>query len=106
MRAQIAYVFIVNLFAPLAYGSLHFNKRMFLRAWILLSCALADAMRTVGAQSTTAYESVGGWLLFWGVISIALGRFLAVHAEILQARRAQPLELLRCANQRRQVQGD
>lgn len=83
---QIAYMFIVNLFAPLAYGSLHFNKRMFLHTWILLSCALAGAMLTVGAQAAIAYESVGERLLFWGVISIALGRFLAVHAEISRVR--------------------
>lgn len=83
---QIAYMFIVNLFAPLAYGSLHFNKRMFLRTWILLSCALAAVMLMVGAHAAIAYETIGERLLFWGVVTIALGRFLAVHSEISRAR--------------------
>jgi diguanylate cyclase (GGDEF)-like protein len=83
---QIAYMFIVNLFAPLSYGSLHFNKRMFLCTWILLSCALAAAMLMVGAHAAIAYETVGERLLFWVVISMALGRFMAVHAEISRAR--------------------
>jgi diguanylate cyclase (GGDEF)-like protein len=83
---QIAYMFIVNLFAPLSYGSLHFSRRMFLRTWILLSCALAAVMLMVGTQAAIAYASVGERLLFWGVITIALGRFLAVHAETSRAR--------------------
>jgi diguanylate cyclase (GGDEF)-like protein len=83
---QIAYMFIVNLFAPLAYGSLHFNKRMFLHSWLWLSCALAAVMLAVGTDAAIAYTSVGERLLFWGVVTIALGRFLAVYSEIARTR--------------------
>jgi diguanylate cyclase (GGDEF)-like protein len=83
---QIAYMFIVNLFAPLSYGSLYFNKRMFLHTWLLLSSALAAVMLMVGAHAAIAYGTIGERLLFWGVVTIALGRFLAVHSEISRAR--------------------
>lgn len=83
---QIAYMFIVNLFAPLSYGSLYFSKRMFLRTWLLLSCALAGVMWLVGAEAGIAYATTGERLLFWGVVTIALGRFLAVHSEMSTVR--------------------
>lgn len=83
---QIAYMFIVNLFAPLAYSSLYFSKRMFLHAWLLLSCALAAVMLIVGTKAGIAYATVGERLLFWGVVTIALGRFLAVHFDMARTR--------------------
>ncbi len=83
---QIAYMFIVNLFAPLSYGSLYFSKRMFLRTWLLLSCAIAGVMLLVGEHAGIAYATLAERLLFWGVVTIALGRFLAVHSEIASVR--------------------
>ncbi|MDB5764911.1 MAG: hypothetical protein JWQ21_3906 [Herminiimonas sp.] len=86
LAPQIAYMFIVNLFVPLSYGSLHFQQRMFLAAWIFLSCALGAAMLTIGEHANIALATPVERLLFWIVMVIALGRFLAINAEVARLR--------------------
>ena len=45
---QICYMFLVCLFVSLSFGSLYFNRRQFVTAWILLSMALGVVLTMVG----------------------------------------------------------
>ncbi len=84
---QIAYLFVVNLFVPLSYGSLYFNQRMFLRTWLLLSCALGAVLLMVGPRIAVALSTPIERLLFWIAVSYALGRCIAINAEVARLRR-------------------
>jgi diguanylate cyclase (GGDEF)-like protein len=83
---QIAYMFIVNLFVPLSYSSLYFKQRAYLRTWLLLSCALGAVMLMAGQQAALAPSTPIERLLFWIVIAFALGRCLAINAEVSRLR--------------------
>jgi diguanylate cyclase len=71
---------------PLSYGSVHFTQRMFLAAWILLSCAVGTAMLAVSVYDDIALATPIDRILFWAVTVFALGRFLAVNAEVSRLR--------------------
>lgn len=86
LAPHIAYMFIVNLFVPLSYGSVHFTQRTYLFAWFLLSCALGFALRIVGGQIDIAVATSTERWLFWAVVAVALGRFLAINAEVSRLR--------------------
>jgi diguanylate cyclase (GGDEF)-like protein len=86
LAPQIAYVFIVNLFVPLSYASMHFTQRMFLAAWIFLSCAVGAAMLAVSVYDDVALSTPIDRILFWMVTVFALGRFLAINAEVSRLR--------------------
>ncbi|HYD80885.1 MAG TPA: GGDEF domain-containing protein [Paucimonas sp.] len=86
LAPQIAYMAIVNLFVLLSYGSLHFSQRTFLFAWVALSVVLGIELRMVGAYVDIAATTGGERWFFWAVVTIALGRFLAIHAEVSRLR--------------------
>lgn len=86
MSPQIAYFFMINLFVPLSYGSLYFSQRMFIAAWLGLSCALAMAMMSVSLNDEVALATPVDRLLFWLAVILALGRFLAINAEVSRLR--------------------
>jgi diguanylate cyclase (GGDEF)-like protein len=86
LAPQVAYMFIVNLFVPLSYGSLYFSQRAFLFAWLALSCALAATLWAVGPSVSIALATPSERWLFWLVVTVALGRFLAVNAEVSRLR--------------------
>lgn len=86
LAPQIAYMAVVNLFVLLSYGSLHFSQRMFLFTWFGLSCVVGVLLRLVGNQIDIAMATDAERWLFWAVVSIALGRFLAVNAEVSRLR--------------------
>lgn len=83
---QIAYFFVINLFVPLSYGSLHFSQRMFALAWLGLSCVLGLAMMSISFYDGVALARPVDRLLFWLAVIIALGRFLAINAEVSRLR--------------------
>ncbi len=83
---QIAYAVAINLFIPLAYGSLHFRQGGFIVAWILVTIAFgtivhfqADAIHIMVTNAVDGY-------LFALVVSTALGRFLFINAEVSNIR--------------------
>jgi len=83
---QIAYMFIVNLFVTLSFGSLYFRPRQFVLAWMILSLALGATLLLVGDDVGMARETRAEKLLFWFVLMLALGRFLVINAEISRLR--------------------
>jgi diguanylate cyclase (GGDEF)-like protein len=86
LAPQIAYMFIVNLFVPLAYGSLYFSQRAFLLAWLVLSAVLGGALWATGPYPTIALTTQAERWLFWVVVTVAVGRFLAINAEVSRLR--------------------
>jgi diguanylate cyclase len=86
LAPQIAYFFMINLFVPLSYGSVHFTQRMFLVSWILLSCMLGAMMLTTGTYDDFTLATPTDRIFFWAVIVFALGRFLAINAEVSRLR--------------------
>ncbi|MFL0809834.1 MAG: diguanylate cyclase [Agarilytica sp.] len=86
LAPQLAYAIAINLFIPLAYGSLHFRKEGYIVAWLLVSIAFAcvshiqkDAISVVPRSTTDTY-------LFVLVLSAALGRFLFINSEVSRIR--------------------
>lgn len=95
LAPQIAYMPLVNLFVLLSWGSLYFSQRTFFIAWAALTIVLGIALHAVGARVDIADETgIERWL-FWVILALALGRFLAINAEVsrlragLQARNAE-----------------
>jgi diguanylate cyclase (GGDEF)-like protein len=86
IEPKIGYLFIVNLFVPLSYGSLHFNRRTYLVAWCLLAAALAVILIRLGAVVDITMTTPTERLLFWGVVSVTLARFLAINARVSRLR--------------------
>jgi diguanylate cyclase len=86
LAPQIAFMFIVNLFVPLSFGGLHFSRRQFLLAWLLISLALGLALSTVGSGAGLGPVAPPGRFLFWLVLTRAVGRFLAINAEVSRLR--------------------
>jgi diguanylate cyclase len=86
MAPGIAYVFIINLFVTLSFGSLYFNRRTYVHAWLLLSIALAAAMPSLGEVPNLTIATPVERLLFWASVCAALARFLAINAGVSQLR--------------------
>jgi diguanylate cyclase len=86
LAPQIAYMAVVNLFVLLSYGSLRFSLRAFFLAWLVLSAVLAIELRIVGTHVDVAAAAGIDQLFFWLVVTAALGRFLAVNAEVSRLR--------------------
>jgi diguanylate cyclase (GGDEF)-like protein len=85
LAPHIAYVFIINLFVPLSYGSLNFNDRMFVVVWMFVVAGLGALLSTLGVAElaiTTPLEKV----FFWLAIMVTFGRFLMVTAEVSRLR--------------------
>ncbi|PPE69434.1 GGDEF domain-containing protein [Caldimonas thermodepolymerans] len=86
MAPQIGYMFLINVFVPLCYGSLYFERRAFLAAWVLLSAAIALALWANGFQVGVALGSPVEKGLFLVNVALALGRFLTINAEVSHLR--------------------
>lgn len=86
LAPQISYMFIVNLFVPLSFGGLHFSRRQFLFAWLLVSLSFAGALWMVGPAAGSGLATPKGRVLFWAVLTLAVGRFLAINAEVSRLR--------------------
>ncbi|MDO8298588.1 GGDEF domain-containing protein [Lacisediminimonas sp.] len=86
MAPQLAHVFIVVLFMPLSYASLHFTQRMYLAIWLYLSVAVGVAIVATGAFRNVADHNWAGQLLFWAVVVFTIGRFLSINAVVSRLR--------------------
>ncbi len=86
LAPQIAYLFLVNLFVPLAFAVLHFSQQAFLFAWMLLSACLGAVVWLVGGQAGIAVSSSTEVFIFWSVLVLAFGRFMAINAEVSRLR--------------------
>lgn len=87
LAPQIAYVFIINLFVPLAYASLNFQSRTFFYTWLALSSLVCATFLTMGTGSELAplsRPSEQALLLF--VFTLVLARYLAINGEISRLR--------------------
>ncbi len=86
LAPHIAYVFIVNLFVPLSYGSLNFNGRMFALVWLFVVVAIAALLSVLGSSADVALATPLEKIFFWIAIAVTFGRFLMVHAEVSRLR--------------------
>lgn len=82
LAPQIAFMFIINLFVPLAFAALRFSRREFLGCSLFLLLFLG-AMMAAGLINVpgTAFGP-SERLLGWAVISIAIARFVVIQMEI------------------------
>lgn len=86
LAPQIAYMFIVNLFVPLSFGSLHFSRRGFLTAWCLLALSMMLMILALGDRIDIALSNAGERWLACAVLILAFGRFLAINAAVSRLR--------------------
>jgi diguanylate cyclase len=86
LAPQIAYFFMINLFVPLSYGSARFTQRTFVGVWILLACATGAALLLISEYEDVALAAPMDRILFWAISVFALGRFLAINAEVSRLR--------------------
>lgn len=86
LAPQIGYMFVINVFVPLCYGSLYFQRRAFVTAWVLLSAAIGLALWSTGFELGMALSAPEEKLLFLVNVALALGRFLAINAEVSRLR--------------------
>lgn len=86
LAPAITYMFLINLFVPLTYAVLHFSRRQFLGAWILLSLATAGVLSIVGRSASIAVSTDAERVLFPIVIALVLARFVAINAEVSRLR--------------------
>lgn len=86
LAPQMAYVFAINLFIPLAYGSLHFKRESFVVAWLLVSISFGTIIHFSENSVQFAINSATDRYLFALVVSSALGRFLIINAEVANIR--------------------
>ena len=102
LAPEITYMFLLNLFVPLAYAVLHFSRREFLLAWILLSLATSYVLWAVGGRAGIALETDAERMILPAVIALVLGRFVAINAEVsrLRARLHQKNKALAAATTR------
>lgn len=83
---QLTHLFVVLLFVPLSYGSLHFSQRMYLASWLYLSIAVGIAIAISGGTIDLAIASHKDQLLFWLAVVVTLGRFLSINARVSRLR--------------------
>lgn len=84
---QIAYMFIVNLFVPLSFGSLYFGRKQYLVAWVVAAAAIGDVLWAQQQRLGIALGTPVERLLFWVVLSLAFGRFLTWLASAARSSR-------------------
>jgi diguanylate cyclase (GGDEF)-like protein len=89
LAPHLLYIFVLNLFIPLSYSTFHFGRRAFFVTWLLLSVALGVIMFRAGLQRETAIAlatSTSASAVFWIVVVITFGRFLAINAGVSELR--------------------
>ncbi|MGN6390000.1 MAG: GGDEF domain-containing protein [Burkholderiaceae bacterium] len=86
LAPQVAYMFIVNLFVPLSFGSLHFSRRGFLLAWLLVALTLTAELAFLNNAVDIALSTPAEKWLHRAVLALAFGRFLAINAEVSRLR--------------------
>ena len=86
LAPQLAFVFIVLLFVPLSYGSLHFDQRSYRASWLYLSIALGVVIIASGKSLALSPTGPAEQFLFWLAIIVTLGRFLSINADVSRLR--------------------
>ncbi|WP_136417717.1 sensor domain-containing diguanylate cyclase [Herbaspirillum sp. ST 5-3] len=86
MAPQVTYMFIANIFVPLAYAVLHFSRRAFLVAWVLLSVAWCSVLWLLGAEVGIAVSTRAEQTILMGSLVLVFARFIAINAEVSRLR--------------------
>lgn len=86
LAPQVAYMFVVNLFVPLSFGSLYFSRRGFLLAWVLVALTLTVELAFLSDAVDVALSTPAEKWLHRIVLALAFGRFLAINAEVSRLR--------------------
>jgi diguanylate cyclase (GGDEF)-like protein len=89
LAPHLVYLFALNFFIPLSYTALHFGRRAFLLTWVLISVGLGVVVLGTGIQNETAVSMPNPTIssaLFWVVVVVTFGRFLAINAGVSELR--------------------
>jgi diguanylate cyclase (GGDEF)-like protein len=89
LAPHLIFLFVLNLFIPLSYSTLHFGRRAFLATWVLISAAIGAIMLSAGAQQGVAVavaHTTSSNAFFWIVAVLTFGRFLAINAGVSELR--------------------
>jgi diguanylate cyclase (GGDEF)-like protein len=84
LAPHLLYIFVLNLFIPLSYSTFHFGRRAFFVTWLLLSVALGAGLQRETAIALATSTSASA--VFWIVVVITFGRFLAINAGVSELR--------------------
>lgn len=98
LAPQLAFLFVVNLFVPLAFGCFYFGRRAFVTTWLALCAVLWAAVMFFGPALEFRLTTVAEKMAVWSVVCLALGRFLVAHSQVSKLRsklRTRNLELSR-----------
>lgn len=86
MAPQIVYMFLLNVFVLLSFGSLYFSRRAFFLTWLLLSLSLGACLWIVRDQLNIRVSSTAEWLLLWAVVVLSLARFVNINDKVSRLR--------------------
>ncbi|MDB5823758.1 MAG: hypothetical protein JWR21_2462 [Herminiimonas sp.] len=89
LAPHLIFLFVLNLFVPLSYSTLHFGRRAFLVTWLLISAAIGAIMLSTGAHQRVAVavaNTTSSSAFFWIVAVLTFGRFLAINAGVSELR--------------------
>jgi diguanylate cyclase len=88
LAPQIAYMFVINMFVPLAFASLHFSTRQFLVTGILLALGLYAVLSTADFRGGFTIARREEQYLFIFSLIFVLAKYLAIHGAISRLRAA------------------
>lgn len=86
LAPQIVYMFLLNLFVLLSFGSLYFSRRAFFLTWLLLSACLGICLWAVRDRLGIQVTNTAEWGLLWLVVVLSLGRFVNINTRVSRLR--------------------
>lgn len=86
LAPQIAHFFILTLFVTLSFGSLHFDRRQFFKAWALLSLGVIPVVALNVGRIGISDETLAERILLVLVLALGFARFLGINAEVSRLR--------------------
>lgn len=86
MAPQIVYMFLLNVFVLLSFGSLYFSRRAFFLTWLLLSLSLGACLWIVRDRLEFRVTNTAEWALMWAVVVLSLARFVNINDRVSRLR--------------------
>jgi len=86
MAPQIVYMFLLNVFVLLSFGSLYFSRRAFFLTWLLLSLSLGACLWAVRDRLEIRVTNTAEWALLWAVVVMSLARFVSINDRVSRLR--------------------
>ncbi len=86
LAPAVWFIFTLNLFVALPFGSLQFDKRAFALTWLGVSLSFAVVLALMPVNLSVPFDTVWHRVLFWALISAALARLMLFNARISALR--------------------